>query len=83
MTELGKIFEASLMTINTFMLEAVLDSISTIASMNTFAKYYVTFMPGLKKIIGSIGNDTAQKVMIRCKTVETMGYLLSSVKDTQ
>jgi hypothetical protein len=38
-------------------------------------------MPGLKKIISIIGNDTPQKVMIRCKAVETMGFLLSSIKD--
>ena len=43
------------------MLEAVLDTIATIASMNSFAKYYVTFMPGLKKIISMISGDTASE----------------------
>jgi hypothetical protein len=63
------------------MLEAVLDTIATIASMNPFAKYYPSFMPGLKKIITMIGSDTPQKIMIRSKTVETMGFLLSSIRE--
>lgn len=65
------------------MLQATLDSISTIASLNPFAKYYVTFMPGLKKIISMVGTDTTQKIMARSKAVETMGYLLASVKDNK
>lgn len=49
--------------------------------MNSFIKYYLAFMPGLKKIISIIGTETSEKVLIRSKTIETMGYLLASVKD--
>lgn len=38
-------------------------------------------MPGLKKIISMVGTDTQQKMMIKSKTIEAMGDLLSSVKD--
>jgi hypothetical protein len=51
------------------MLEAVLDTISTIAENNPFDNYYPTFMPYLKKIISLIGTDTQQKIMIRSKAV--------------
>ncbi len=81
LTELSKIFEASVMNLQYLMLEAVLDSISIIAENNDFAKYYPFFIPGLKKIIASIGNDTQQKIMIRAKSVETIGFLLASIKD--
>ena len=33
------------------MLEAVLESMSSIAAINDFAPYYGTFMPGLMKVI--------------------------------
>lgn len=58
-----------------------MNSLVAIACRNNFAKYYPVFMPGLKTIISTIQNDTPQKDMIRAKTVETMGHLLSSVKD--
>lgn len=51
------------------MLEAVMDTLAIIASQNSFAKYYSTFMPGLKKTLSLINEDTAQKVMIRSKTI--------------
>lgn len=51
---LGSIFENSLSNMNYTMLEAILDTISTIAEYNPFDKYYPTFMPGLKKIIQMI-----------------------------
>ncbi len=51
------------------MLEAILDTISTIAEHNQFDRFYPTFMPGLKKIISIIGVDTQQKIMIRSKTI--------------
>jgi hypothetical protein len=37
-------------------------------------------MPGLKKILSMIGTENQQQIMIRSKTVETIGYLLASVK---
>jgi len=37
-------------------------------------------MPGLKKILTMIGSENPQQIMIRSKTVETIGYLLASVK---
>lgn len=54
---------------NYIMLEAILDTISTIAENNQFDIFYPTFMPGLKKIISMIGFDTQQKIMIRSKTI--------------
>lgn len=78
---LGKIFENSLSGMNYIMLEAILDTISTIAEHNSFDRFYPTFMPGLKKIIAMIGIDTQQKIMIRTKTIETMGYLLYSIRE--
>ena len=65
------------------MLEAILDTISTIADNNPFDRFYPIFMPGLKKIISMIGVDTQQKIMIRTKTIETMGYLLYAIKDNK
>lgn len=38
-------------------------------------------MPGLKKLLGLIGTDNPEQMMARGKTVETMGYLLASVKE--
>lgn len=38
-------------------------------------------MPGLKKIIAMIGVDTQQKIMIRSKTIETMGHLLYAIRE--
>lgn len=38
-------------------------------------------MPGLKKILSIIGSENQQQIMIRSKTVETIGYLLASIKD--
>ncbi len=78
---LGKMFENSLSSMNYIMLEAILDTISTIAEHNSFDRFYPTFMPGLKKIIAMIGIDTQQKIMIRTKTIETMGYLLYSIRE--
>jgi len=66
---LGKIFENSLSGMSYIMLEAILDTISTIAQHNSFDRFYPTFMPGLKKIITIIGTDTQQKLMIRSKTI--------------
>ncbi len=65
------------------MLEAILDTISTIAENNSFDRFYLTFMPGLKKIISMIGIETQQKIMIRSKTIETMGYLLYAIRENQ
>ena len=62
------------------MLEAVLESMSSIAAINDFAPYYGTFMPGLMKVISMVTNDTPQKISIKSKTIETMGDLLASIK---
>ena len=63
------------------MLEAVLDSMSSIASINDFGPYYATFMPGLKQVVSMVSSDTPQKINIKSKTIETMGDLLSSIKE--
>ena len=79
---LGNIFESSLSKMSYTMLEAILDTISSIAENNPFDKYYPTFMPGLKRIIQMINADTQQKILIRSKTIETMGYLLYSIRES-
>lgn len=66
---------------NYTLLDAILETITTIADMNPFENYYGTFMPGLKKIISMLGKESELEIMVRSRTVETMGYLLASVKD--
>ena len=65
------------------MLEAVLQSLASIATTNTFYNYYGIFMPGLTKIVSIITNNTPQKANIKNKGIETMGDLLASVKDNK
>ena len=81
LSDMARIFEAALQQSNFIMLEAVLDSMSSIASINNFAPYYATFMPGLKQVVSMVTSDTQQKISIKSKTIETMGDLLSSIKD--
>jgi len=78
--DMSLIFENSVIKSNFVMLEAVLESIGSIASLNPFGKYYNTFMPGLKKIITMVTSDTPQKISIRSKTIEAMGDLLISIR---
>lgn len=81
MQEIARIFEFSVMKMNFILMESVLDTITSMAEMNAFENYYPIFMPVLKKILGMIGNENQQQIMIRSKTVETIGYLLASVKE--
>lgn len=81
--DMGRIFESALQHSNFIMLEAVLDSMSSIASINDFAPYYATFMPGLKQVVSMVSSDTPQKISIKSKTIETMGDLLGSIRDNQ
>jgi hypothetical protein len=80
MQEIARIFEYSVMKNNFLLMEAVLDTIATLAEMNPFENYYPVFMPGLKKILTMITAEDPQKIMLRSKTVETIGFLLASVK---
>lgn len=80
MQEIARIFEYSVMKMNFILMENVLETITNIAEINPFQNYYSVFMPGLKKILSMIGTDNQQQIMIRSKTVETIGYLLASVK---
>ena len=80
---MANIFERALNSSNFIMLEAILDSMSSIASINDFAPYYNTFMPGLKQVVSMVNSDTPQKASIKSKTIETMGDLLSSIKSNQ
>jgi hypothetical protein len=64
------------------MLEAVLDSMGSIASTNDFAPYYGSFMPGLKQVVSMVASDTPQKINVKSKTIETMGDLLGSIKNS-
>lgn len=81
MQEIARIFEYSLAKMNFILMENVLETITNIAEMNPFENYYTVFMPGLKKILSLIGSENQQQIMIRSKTVETIGYLLASVKE--
>ena len=81
MAELGTIFDFGLTKMNYSLLDALLETITTIADLNPFEQYYGTFMPGLKKIISMLGTESQLQVMVRTRTVETMGYLLASVKE--
>lgn len=38
-------------------------------------------MPGLKQLIALTAGDDTHKIMIRSKTVESIGYLLTSIKN--
>ena len=67
--DLGNIFEQALLQPNFIMLEAVLESMSSIAAINDFAPNYGTFMPGLMKVISMVTSDTPQKVSIKSKTI--------------
>ena len=69
LSDMAKIFEAALSQSNFIMLEAVLDSMSSIAAINDFGPYYSTFMPGLKQIVSMVSSDTPQKINIKSKTV--------------
>lgn len=80
MQEIARIFEYSVAKMNFILMENVLETITNIAEMNPFENYYTVFMPGLKKILNLIGTENQQQLMIRSKTVETIGYLLASVK---
>jgi hypothetical protein len=81
LSDLARIFEHALLQPNFIMLEAVLESMSSIAAINNFAPYYHSFMPGLMKVISMVSSDTPQKVSIKSNTIETMGDLLASIKD--
>ena len=81
LTQLATIFEQAMSKQNYLMLEGILESISSIASTNSFAKYYSTFMPGLTNIVSMLSSDTPQKVSIKSKAIEAMGDLLESIKD--
>lgn len=81
MQELARIFEYSLNKTNYILMDGVLDTIITIADMNPFENYYAAFMPGLKRILSNMSAEDQQQIMARSKTVETMGYLLASIKD--
>jgi hypothetical protein len=65
------------------MMCAVLNTLSSLASISSFEKYYNNFMPGLKKLTTLIGGDTQQQSIIRNLTVECIGFLLTSIKDNQ
>lgn len=80
MQQIARIFEYSVMKMNFILMENVLETITNIAEMNPFENYYTVFMPGLKKILNMIGTENQQQIMVKSKTVETIGFLLASVK---
>ena len=81
MQELARIFEFSINKSEYILMDAVLDTLATLADMNPFQNYYTVFMPYLKKLLSIMGTDNQQQIMARSKTVETTGYLLASVKE--
>ena len=81
--EISKIFEWGITSNNFDMMCAVLNTLSTLASISSFEKYYGSFMPGLKKLTSMVGGDSQQQSIVRNLTVECIGYLLTSIKDNQ
>lgn len=79
--EIGKIFEWGLSNNNFVMMDAVLGTLCSISSIASFEKYYNNFMPGLKKLVAMISGENTQQSLLRNKTVECIGYLLTSIKD--
>ena len=62
-------------------MESVLDTLTTLAEQNSFENYYPVFMPFLKRILSIMGAEDQQQIMARSKTIETMGFLLATVKE--
>lgn len=81
--EISKIFEWAIAGNNFDMMCAVLNTLSTLASIISFEKYYNSFMPGLKKLTSMVGGDNQQQSIVRNLTVECIGFLLTSIKDNQ
>ncbi|CAM6005252.1 unnamed protein product [Sphagnum balticum] len=81
LNNLSQIFDHSFSTSNYVMMEAILDSISSIAAINAFTEYYSRFMPALKNIVSMVISDTPQKISVKGKAIETMGDLLASIRD--
>jgi hypothetical protein len=48
-------FEYGVVKMNFMLIEKVLETITSLAEMNPFEKYYPVIMPGLKKLLGMIG----------------------------
>lgn len=81
--EISKIFEWAITGSNFDMMCAILNTLSTLASIASFENYYSTFMPGLKKLTSMVGGDSQQQSIVRNLTVECIGFLLTSIKDNQ
>ena len=65
------------------LLEEVLKTLSTVAVIleDSFADYYTSFMPNLKKTLLTCPADTPKQVNIRVNTIECVGYLAYSMKN--
>lgn len=66
----------------TGLLEEVLNGISMISSVidEEFAKYYDTFMPGLKKLLEAIPNEDETQVHIRLLALEAISFVATSIR---
>ena len=62
--------------------EEVLALVSWIATLieEKFAKYYPSFMPGLKQIITTTPNENTHQRDLRSNTIQTIGFLLDAIK---
>lgn len=81
---LMQLFEKAIATNNYILQEDVLNAISIIAVGldSAFAEYYNSFMPGLKKLLVSIPGENEQQCKIRCLTIECIGHLVASIRQT-
>ena len=63
--------------------DEVLVTLSCLASLmeDSFAAHYGKFMPGLKNILQNTKWDTQQEQELRSNCTESVGYILTSVKD--
>jgi asparagine N-glycosylation enzyme membrane subunit Stt3 len=69
LASIGKIFEWGVTNNNFVMMDAVLGTLCTIASIASFEKYYGSFMPGLKKLVAMVAAENTQQSLLRNKTV--------------
>lgn len=79
------LFTQAMEVSNAALQEEVLALISCVATLigKKFATYYSTFMPGLQQIIKNTPSETTQQKDLRCNTIQTIGFLLDAVKNSE
>ncbi|CDW84107.1 importin beta- [Stylonychia lemnae] len=80
---ISMLFEQSLQSNYPPLQEEVLGLLSCLANVleTKFAQYYGRFMPGLKQILATVPWETQQQQELRAHCIQTIGFILNSVKD--